>query len=92
VLANPGRLRKIFAFNLRATRKRRLLSQEGLSIRAGLNHAYVGSIERGERNISIENIEKLAAALKVDPRVLLNPPESYLLRRFDKLGGNSKSH
>ena len=54
------------ATNLRATRKARGISQEELADLAGLHRTYVGSIERGERNVSIDNIERLADALRLD--------------------------
>ena len=52
----------------KAVRKRRQklgLSQEKLADRASLHRTYVGDIERGERNLSLENIEKLALALEL---------------------------
>jgi transcriptional regulator with XRE-family HTH domain len=55
-----------FAANLRATRKEKGLSQEELAAIAGLHRTYVGAIERGERNVSIDNIERLAIALGLD--------------------------
>ncbi|NMQ18833.1 XRE family transcriptional regulator [Candidatus Competibacter phosphatis] len=67
----PSATRKHFALNLRKTRERLGLSQEALADAAGLHRTYVGSVERGERNISIDNIERLAAALGVSPASLL---------------------
>jgi len=51
-----------------AVRKRRHelgISQEGLAERAGLHRTYVADIERGIRNVSIENVEKLAVGLEI---------------------------
>jgi transcriptional regulator with XRE-family HTH domain len=59
------------AANLRAMRKQHGISQEKLAELAGLHRTYVGAIERGERNVSIDNIEKLAAALALDVVELL---------------------
>jgi transcriptional regulator with XRE-family HTH domain len=65
----------IFARNLRSLRTAAGLSQEELAHLAGLHRTYVGSVERGERNISIRNVEKLAKVLKVEPSVLLKETE-----------------
>jgi transcriptional regulator with XRE-family HTH domain len=63
--------REIFAHNLRQVRLAHGISQEALADLAGLHRTYVGSVERGERNISIDNIERLALALGVAPASLL---------------------
>ena len=60
-----------FALNLRRAREQRNLSQEALADAAGLHRTYVGSVERGERNISIDNIERLANAVGLSPAELL---------------------
>lgn len=49
------------------------MSQEALAHKAGLHRTYVGSIERGERNVSLDNIYVLAAALDLSPADLLHP-------------------
>ncbi|MEB3882553.1 helix-turn-helix transcriptional regulator [Lyngbya sp. CCY1209] len=63
--------RKIFAKRLKQIRQMRGLSQEELAEIAGLHRTYVGSVERGERNVSIDNMERLAKALEVDITALL---------------------
>ncbi len=65
--------KQLFGANLRRIRKSTGLSQEDLADRAGLHRTYISSIERAERNISLENIFRLAEALDVDPGDLLNP-------------------
>jgi len=68
VLSNT---RRLFAKRLRQLRQMRGLSQEALADIAGLHRTYVGSIERNERNVSIDNMERLAKALEVDITELL---------------------
>lgn len=55
-----------FGQRLRAIRKSKNLSQEDLAAKAGLHRTYIGSIERGEKNLSLLNIEKLANALDLN--------------------------
>ena len=52
-----------FGSNIRQIRKRAGLSQEELADRSGLHRTYIGGIERGERNPSLENIVALAVGL-----------------------------
>ena len=60
-----GAICKKFGDRIRKLRKERQLSQEKLAELADLHRTYIGDIERGERNVSLENIEKIAKALKV---------------------------
>lgn len=60
------RARRVFAKNMKEKRLDQGLSQEALAERVGLHRTYIGSVERGERNVSIDNMEKIAEALKVD--------------------------
>lgn len=57
--------RQRFATNVREQRLAKGLSQEDLADLCGLHRTYVGSVERGERNISIDNMERIALALEV---------------------------
>lgn len=59
--------------NVRRLRASAGLSQESLASLAGLHRTYLSSIERGERNLTVANIYRIAAALGVDPRDLLAP-------------------
>ncbi|WP_423175112.1 helix-turn-helix domain-containing protein [Stenotrophomonas maltophilia] len=62
----------MFAGNVRRLRKERGLSQEELAEAAGVHRTYVGMIERGEKNVTIYNIERIALALGVRPGSLLD--------------------
>lgn len=75
----PARIR--FARRLREERNSRGISQEELADLAGLHRTYVGSVERGERNVSIDNMERLAAALRLDIVALLQPQQQVHIAR-----------
>jgi transcriptional regulator with XRE-family HTH domain len=70
--SSDSHLRHMLADNLRRLRREQGLSQERLADLASLHRTFVGSVERTERNISLDNIGKLAAALQVSPAVLLS--------------------
>lgn len=60
----------LFGNRLRELRKARKWSQEEFALRVDLDRSYIGGVERGERNISLENICQIAAALQVLPAKL----------------------
>ena len=68
---NRKSARHILAENLRRLRKDTRLSQESLADLAALHRTFVGSVERAERNVSLDNIERLARALAVSVADLL---------------------
>lgn len=61
----------IVAANVKGRRLRSGLSQEELADKCGYHRTYIGSIERGERNITLSTLEAVAAALECDPADLL---------------------
>lgn len=65
--------REVLAVNLVALRRDRGWSQEELAFEAGLHRTFVAHVERQVRNIALDNIEKLALALGVEPYQLLMP-------------------
>ncbi len=60
-----------FGKKVREERLKQGLSQEKLAARAGVHRTYIGMIERAEKNITLENIEKVAKALKLNINELL---------------------
>ncbi|SEQ47090.1 DNA-binding transcriptional regulator, XRE-family HTH domain [Virgibacillus subterraneus] len=64
--------RKLLGENIKKYRKIRRISQEQLAERSKLHRTYIGATERGERNISIDNIEKICKALDVNLKDLIN--------------------
>ena len=79
-------VKRRFGERVRAYRTKLEISQEELADRAQLDRTYVSSVKCGYRNVALENICRLAAALQVDPGVLITgfpAPE----RRPDRPGG-----
>lgn len=62
---------KTFGARVRLRRRELGFSQEELAGISGLHRTYIGSLERGERNISLANIVRLANALELDPSELV---------------------
>jgi transcriptional regulator with XRE-family HTH domain len=60
---HPGQARQVFARNVRKARTELGISQEKLAELCGLHRTYVSSVERAERNVSIDNMERIARAL-----------------------------
>lgn len=65
-------IKKKFGDNLRQIRKQKKISQEELAFRAKLHRTYISDVERGSRNISIENVEKIAKSLNIEVSQLFN--------------------
>jgi transcriptional regulator with XRE-family HTH domain len=68
---HKGPLRDVLAKNMRRLRAIRGLSQETLAHDSGINRTYLSGVERSERNVSIDNIARIAKGLQVDPWKLL---------------------
>lgn len=73
VSSNSLSAREIFAKALRDRRSELQLSQEGLADLAGVHRTYVGQLERAEKNVSIDSMERVATALKCPLWSLLRP-------------------
>ena len=71
-----SKLRSMFGQRIRSIRKSQKISQEVLAERCGLHYTYIGAVERGECNLSFDNIEKIAGALGVGMGDLLLLPEA----------------
>jgi transcriptional regulator with XRE-family HTH domain len=82
-------IRTDFGLRVKELRARSGISQEVLAYRSGLDRSYIGGVERGQRNISLDNIQKIAEALNVtieymfsQERFSTNP--AYLKKDFQK--------
>lgn len=74
---HPDDLRHVLARNVRLLRAQKALSQEALAFASGVNRTYVSDLERGLRNVSMDNISRIAIALGVPAwRLLQSQPSS----------------
>jgi len=75
-----------FGQRVREERVKQRLSQEELAEKAGVHRTYIGMIERGEKNITLGNIEKIAVALGVSISHLLDESDDWIegIRKFCK--------
>ena len=71
-----GDLQRAVGLNLRAYREAKGLSQEAFADELGVHRTYMGGIERGERNLTLKSLERIAARIDADPLALLQPPET----------------
>ncbi len=76
-----GDLQRTVGRNLRAYREARGLSQEAFADLVGVHRTYMGGVERGERNLTLRSVERIAERIGVEPLVLLDPKGAKRLRR-----------
>ena len=74
-------IRSVLAVNLIALRASREWSQDALALEAGLHRTFIAHVERQVRNISLDNLDKLAKAFGVPTYELLVPARPPSLRR-----------
>jgi transcriptional regulator with XRE-family HTH domain len=67
-------LQRTLGKNLRGFREAEDLSQEAFAEVLGVHRTYMGALERGERNVSLKSVEKIAGKLKIEPLLLLSKP------------------
>ncbi|WDE97535.1 helix-turn-helix transcriptional regulator [Lentisphaera profundi] len=65
-------INKIVSDNIRKFRLEKKITQEGLALESGLHRAYIGQVERNEKNIGLSNLQIIAKTLKVDLKDFLD--------------------
>ena len=72
VLVMEGDLQRAVGRSLRRYRLERQLSQEAFADLVGVHRTYMGGLERGERNLTLKSVERIAAVLHIDPLDLMS--------------------
>jgi len=70
-----GDLQRVVGRNLRAYRQAKGLSQEAFAEVVGVHRTYMGGLERGERNLTLRSVERIAERIDVDPLALMRPSD-----------------
>jgi transcriptional regulator with XRE-family HTH domain len=70
---SKGELQAVVGRNLRSVRHERGLSQEAMAEILGVHRTYMGGVERGERNLTLRTVERIARMLGLEPLELLSP-------------------
>ena len=65
-------INKLVRENIKRIRHIKKLTQEMLALKTGLHRAYIGQIERGEKNIGLKNLQKIAQALEINIKEFFN--------------------
>ena len=76
-----GDLQRRVGTNMRAIRDAKGLSQEAFADMLGVHRTYMGGLERGERNLTLKTVERLAERLEVDVEMLICPSRSRVRAR-----------
>ena len=71
-MAVEGDLQRTLGRNLKAYREARGLSQEAFADVLGVHRTYMGGVERGERNLTLRSVERIASKLELEPLQLLS--------------------
>ena len=69
-----GELQKTLGRNLRRLRESEGMSQEDFADKLGYHRTYLGGVERGERNLTLRSVERIAILISTDPLYLLKEP------------------
>lgn len=85
-------VRKIIGWNLRSLRVERGMSQERLAFESATDRSYVGRVERGSENVTIDRLDAFAKALGVRPAKLLEEPRPGAREPMSLSAGRKPRH